>query len=173
MLLTGASGGVGHYFTELAAAQGAEVSAVVGSEARGTQLLRLGARALLTDIEQADRDYDVVIESVGGHVFNAAWRRLATRGLFVWMGQAGRRPTSLDFFDRTGPTSATLRKFLYSDDPVAVADDLTTLVRLVCLGRLHPEIDSTRDWDQTPDVLKALLGRQIRGNAILEVTHDD
>jgi len=173
VLLTGASGGVVHYFAELAAAQGAEVSAVVGSEARGTQLLRLGARALLTDIEQADRDYDVVIESVGGHVFNAAWRRLATRGLFVWMGRAGRRPTALDFFDRTGPTSATLRKFLYSDDPVAVADDLATLVRLVCLCRLHPEIDSTRDWHRTPDVLKALLARQIRGNAILEVTHDD
>lgn len=65
------------------------------------------------------------------------------------------------------------RKFLYSDDPVAVADDLATLVRLVCLGRLHPEVDSTRDWDRTPDVLKALLARQIRGNAILEVTHDD
>ena len=46
-------------------------------------------------------------------------------------------------------------------------------MRLVCLGRLHPEVDSTRDWDRTPDVLKALLARQIRGNAILEVTHDD
>jgi len=89
VLLTGASGGVGHYFTELAAAQGAEVSAVVGSESRGTQLLRLGTRAVLTDIEQADRDYDVVIESVGGDVFNAAWRRLATRGLFGLDG-AGR-----------------------------------------------------------------------------------
>jgi hypothetical protein len=35
---------------------------------------------------------------------------------------------------------------------------------------LHPEIDSVRPWPETTDVLKALLDRQIRGNAILEVT---
>jgi NADPH:quinone reductase len=123
VLLTGASGGVGHYLTELAAAGGAEVTAVVGSAERGQRLLQLGARRVLTDVEQAESDYDVVIDSVGGDVFRAAWRRTATHGLFVWMGRASRRRPTLDFFDWSGGTSATLRKFLYSDDPVTVAAD--------------------------------------------------
>jgi NADPH:quinone reductase-like Zn-dependent oxidoreductase len=168
VLLTGASGGVGHYFVELATAQGAYVTAVVGSAERGTRLRQLGAE-VLTDIEQADRGYDVVIESVGGAGFASGWSRLSTRGLFVWMGQSSRQRPVVDFFDWTGGTSATLRKFLYSDDPTPVSDDLATLARLVRLGHLHPEIDSVRPWQQTSDVLTALLARQIRGNAVLEV----
>src|SRR6266498_3797714 len=39
VLLTGASGGVGHYFVELAAAQGTLVTAVVSSRQRGERLL--------------------------------------------------------------------------------------------------------------------------------------
>lgn len=170
VLLTGASGGVGHYFTELAAAHGADVTAIVGSAARGERLRQLGATSALTDVEQAGQDYDVIVESVGGDVFTAAWRRLHSHGLFVWMGQASQRPPTLDFFDWTGGSSATLRKFLYSDDCVPIADDLRTLVRLVRIGRLCPEIDSIRSWDWTPEVLKALLARKIRGNAILEVS---
>jgi NADPH:quinone reductase-like Zn-dependent oxidoreductase len=41
VLLTGAFGGVGHYFTELAT--GAEITAVVSSPERGAKLLELGA----------------------------------------------------------------------------------------------------------------------------------
>jgi NADPH:quinone reductase-like Zn-dependent oxidoreductase len=169
VLLTGASGGVGHYFVELATAQGAYVTAVVSSAERGARLRSLGAD-VITDIEPAGDGYDVVIESVGGHVFPAAWRRLSNDGLFVWMGQSSRQRPVIDFFDWAGGTSATLRKFLYSDDPTPVADDLATLVRLVRLGHLHPEIDSVRPWSETPDVLAALLARRIRGNAVLEVT---
>ena len=169
VLLTGASGGVGHYFVELATAQGAYVTAVVSSAERGARLRSLGAD-VITDIEPAGDGYDVVIVSVGGRVFPAAWRRLSNDGLFVWMGQSSRQRPVIDFFDWRGGTSATLRKFLYSDDPTPVADDLATLVRLVRLGHLHPEIDSVRPWSETPDVLAALLARRIRGNAVLEVT---
>ena len=42
VLLTGASGGLGHYFTELAAGQGALVTAITASADRGTQLREIG-----------------------------------------------------------------------------------------------------------------------------------
>ena len=87
-------------------------------------------------------------------------------------GQASRHPPMLDFFDWSGGTSATMRKFLYSDDRVAVAADLATLLRLVASGHLHPQIDRVRSWLETPDVLQALLNRQVRGNAVLEIDHD-
>jgi NADPH:quinone reductase-like Zn-dependent oxidoreductase len=170
ILLTGASGGVGHYFVELAAAQGALVTAVVAGRERGARLLELGAADVVASVEETTSRFDVVIESVGGAVFPAAWSRLDSRGLFVWMGQASRVPPVLDFLDWRGGASATLRKFSYVDSDVPVHEDLATLLRLVSQGHLHPEIASVRDWRDTPDTLRALLARQIRGNAVLEVT---
>ncbi len=170
LLITGASGGVGHYLVELAAAQGAEVTAVAGSAKRGARLLELGATGLVTEPSSLTGRYDVIIESVGGAMLPAVWRLLDDHGLLIWMGQAsGERPV-LDFFDWTGGANATLRKFLYSDSPTSDAEDLATLVRLVERGLLHPEIDRVVDWRRTPEVLDALLARQIRGNAVLEVT---
>jgi NADPH:quinone reductase len=124
---------------------------------------------VVPDVENADGPFDVIVESVGGAVFPAAWRQLAGRGLLVWLGQASRQAPVLDFFDWTGGGSATLRKFSYADSDVPDGDDLATLVRLVSGGHLHPEIGLVRDWRDTPAVLAVLTGRQIRGNAVLTV----
>jgi NADPH:quinone reductase-like Zn-dependent oxidoreductase len=170
ILLTGASGGVGHYFVELAAAAGARVTAFTSTAARGERLRDLGAQRVVTNLDDAAGPFDVVVESVGGEVFPAAWRRLHPRGLFVWMGQASRRAPMFDFFDWTGGHSATLRKFLYSDSDIDDGADLATLVRLVAAGRLHPEIGLHAPWSDTRDALAALVARRVRGNAVLEVT---
>ncbi len=169
VLLTGASGGVGHYVTELAATQGAELTAVARSRDRGERLRELGAATVVSEVEKADGPFDVIFESVGGDSLPAAWRRLTTRGLLVWFGQASRIPPELNFFDWSGGASATLRKFYYADSDTTDADDLATLVRLTGAGHLHPEIGQVSDWRQTAGVLRALLSRQVRGNAVLEV----
>lgn len=170
ILLTGASGGVGHYFVELAAGLGARITALCSSAARGQRLLDLGADRIVTDLADAHGPFDVVVESIGGYLFPAAWRLLNPRGLFVWMGQASRTPPTIDFFDWAGGANATLRKFLYSDSDTTDGEDLATLVRLVRTDRLHPEIALVTDWSNTAAVLADLLARRIRGNAVLEVT---
>ncbi len=43
LLLTGASGGVGHYFVELAASQGTQITVVAATDQRARRLLELGA----------------------------------------------------------------------------------------------------------------------------------
>ncbi|GGB32309.1 oxidoreductase [Flexivirga endophytica] len=169
ILLTGASGGVGHYFVELATGLGARITALTASRPRGRRLAELGAE-VLTDLTAARGGYDVVVESVGGAYFMATWRLLDPHGLFVWMGQASRERPLLDFFDWTGGTSATLRRFDYTASPVSVADDLVTLLRLVHTGRLHPELGLVAEWENTPEVLADLIRRRVRGNAVLEVT---
>lgn len=169
MLITGASGGVGHYFVDLAAGLGARVTVLCSSIERGQRLLELGADRVITDLADARGPFDVVIESVGGVLFPAAWRLLHSRGLFVWMGQASHTPPTIDFFDWIGGANATMRKFLYSESDVSDGEDLATLVRLVNTGRLHPEIALVRDWTETATVLTDLLARRIRGNAVLEV----
>lgn len=169
VLFTGASGGVGHYFVELAAAQGARITVVTASAERGDRLLELGAVDRITGPAHAEGRFDVGMDSVGGSSTATVLSKLTGRGVLVWFGQAGRTPPTLDFFDWTGGSSATIRKFLYTDDETPVAEDLATLARLTAAGRLHPEVGLVADWADTPRVIDALLARTVRGNAVLTI----
>ncbi|MDH6111697.1 NADPH2:quinone reductase [Kitasatospora sp. MAP12-15] len=170
VLLTGASGGVGHYFVELATAAGALVTAVSGSPERGSRLAELGA-TVVQRVEDAEGPFDLVLESTGGANLALALGRLVPRGELIWFGQASREPATLSFFDLLyGPVSATIRHFSYADADQPYAADLQTLVRLVAEGRLHPEIGLVEDWSRTDDVLTELRGRRIRGNAVLTLS---
>lgn len=98
LLLTGASGGVGHYFVELAAAQGAQITVVTAGEDRSRRLLELGALNWVTDSARATGRFDVGLDSVGGQSTATVLTKLTHHGLLVWFGKpAGpRRPwTSL------------------------------------------------------------------------------
>lgn len=170
ILLTGASGGVGHFFVELAAARGARVTAMSASEARGERLLALGAEAIVASVQEAEGPFDVVVESVGGEVLPAAIARVTTGGLVLWLGQASREPATLDFFAiaPAGPPAAIV-PFSYWRTGASDAEDLAILARLVSDGRLHPEIGVIEDWAATSEVLTALRDRKVRGNAVLRV----
>lgn len=166
VLLTGAAGGVGHCVTELAAASGADVTAVTATAARGERLLELGATAVVRDVAQARGPFDLVLESTGGAALPQALARLAAGGTLIWFGQASRTPVTLDFFDFfAGPEGASIRHFHYAGAPYG--EDLATLVRLVDRGRLHPEIGRVDDWARTPRTLVDLRERRIRGKAVL------
>jgi NADPH2:quinone reductase len=170
VLLTGASGGLGHFVVELAAAQGALVTAVSSSAQRGERLLALGAAEVVADVEYAEGPFEVVLESVGGPSLEAALTRLAPRGTLLWLGQASRRPASLDFFAVVAAAPyATIVPFSYWRSGASDADDLATLVRLVAGDHLHPEIGLQVDWHETPDVVIALGERRVRGNAVLTI----
>ncbi|MFD9355712.1 zinc-binding dehydrogenase [Streptomyces sp. NPDC060031] len=166
VLLTGASGGVGHYVTELAAAAGADVTAVSATASRGERLLALGAAAVVHDVAEAQGPFDLVLESTGGAVLPLALAKLAAGGTLIWFGQVSRTPVTLNFFDFfAGPEGASIRHFHYAGAPYGA--DLATLVRLVGRGRLHPEIGRVGDWGQTAQILVDLRERRIRGKAVL------
>lgn len=166
ILLTGASGGVGHYVTELAAGAGAEVTAVTATPERGRRLSALGAIHVVHDIADAAGPFDLVLESTGGSAVAACLARLRPGGTLIWFGQAGRIPATLNFFDFfAGPENATIRHFHYAGGPYG--RDLGTLVRLVAEGRLHPEVGLVADWSETARVLVDLRERRVRGKAVL------
>jgi NADPH:quinone reductase len=169
VLLTGASGGVGHFVVELAAAQGALVTGVSSSPERGERLLALGAAEVVADVEAAEGPFELVLESVGGASLTAALALLAPRGTLIWFGQASREPGTLDFGVAAGAPFASIELFIYWRTGASDADDLATLVRLVAAGHLHPELGLVADWHETPDALIALRERRVRGNAVLTV----
>ncbi|POX56906.1 alcohol dehydrogenase [Streptomyces sp. Ru71] len=171
ILLTGASGGVGHFVTELAAAAGAQVTAVTRNAERGARLAELGADEVVHDVTDAQGTYDVVLESTGGQALPLALARLARRGTLIWFGQASRTPATLDFFGFfDGPESAVIRHFHYLDAGTRLDDDLAALVRLTAAGRLHPEIGRVTDWAGTAATLTDLRDRRVRGKAVLTLS---
>jgi NADPH:quinone reductase-like Zn-dependent oxidoreductase len=154
--------------TELAAAAGAEVTAVTATAERGSRLRELGAAAVVHGVDEAEGPFDVVLESTGGSALGAALARLVPGGTLVWFGQASRTPATVDFFDLlAGPENAVIRHFHYAGAPYG--RDLVTLVRLAAGGRLHPEIGRTADWSRTAEVLVDLRERRIRGKAVLTI----
>jgi len=169
VLLTGASGGVGHYFVELAAAQGALVTAVSATAERGERLRELGAADVVRAVDDSVGPFKVGIDSVGGSTTPAVWHKLTPDGTLIWCGQASRTRPQLDFFDWEGATSGTIKRFQYLESDVPVAADLETLVRLVATDRLHPEIGSVESWENIAAVIEALIARRIRGKAVLTI----
>ncbi|HXF55193.1 MAG TPA: NADPH:quinone oxidoreductase family protein [Hyphomicrobiaceae bacterium] len=108
VLVLGASGGVGSAAVQLAKAMGAKVLAGVSSADKFAALSAAGADGMV-DVSRADlretlreqvwaqtdgRGADVILDALGGDVFDAAIRALAWRGRLVVMGfAAGRIPT--------------------------------------------------------------------------------
>ncbi|MEU1816966.1 zinc-binding dehydrogenase [Streptomyces roseifaciens] len=165
VLLTGASGGVGHYVTELAVGAGAELTAVTATPERGERLAALGAE-VVHDVAAARGPFDVVLESTGGPDLPLALAKVRPGGTLIWFGQASRTPVTLDFFQLlSGPERVTIQHFHYAGAPYG--SDLAALVRLVERGRLHPEIGRTADWAETAGTLVDLRERRIRGKAVL------
>jgi NADPH:quinone reductase len=170
LLITGASGGVGHYVTELAVASGAEVTAVSASPERGARLAALGA-AVVAGPADAPGRYDIVMESAGGQSLAAARRKARTSGTVLWFGQASRTPATIDFFDWIdGTAGAPIIAFHYQRPDFADERDLATLVRLTAAGRLHPEVGALLPWEHTPDVINSIRQRRLRGNAVLTLS---
>ena len=106
-LVLGASGGVGYAALQLARAMGARTLAGINSQEKAGLVLDAGAHALI-DLSVPDlreelrrqvyeanggRGADVILDPLGGDVFDAALRALAWRGRLVVIGfAAGRIP---------------------------------------------------------------------------------
>jgi NADPH:quinone reductase-like Zn-dependent oxidoreductase len=167
LLITGASGGVGHFATELAASAGAEVTAVTSSQERGARLAELGAASVVHEVEDAEGRFDVVFETVAGEVFTAALRKVKPDGKMFWFGQASRQPITVPFGTAMASHGVCIEVFSYHYTRAARDDDLATLVRLVSEGRLHVEVGREASWEHTSQVLADLKDRKIRGKAVL------
>jgi NADPH:quinone reductase-like Zn-dependent oxidoreductase len=172
--VTGAAGGVGRFAVQLAAQNGAYVTAIVGTPQRADGLDELGATEVVVGgLEPEGEPFSLVLESVGGDSLGAALARVAPDGLVVSLGNSSGEVTSFDvgtFYSKSG---ARLYAFVLLPElkrSRTVTADLGTLANLVAIGHLDVGVDRVADWQDLPAVRAAmadLLARKVNGKAVL------
>jgi NADPH:quinone reductase-like Zn-dependent oxidoreductase len=172
VLVTGATGGVGSFAVQLAAAAGAHVTALVSSEQRVEAARALGAHDVRTSLDGAE-SFHLVLEGVGGPVLADAIHHLARAGTVTAYGVAGGEPqTPLAFFDFArggGQLGRLIAFFIYATGEETFGEDLGVLAGLVADGRLRVQKGVQRDWAETREAVQALRDRQVTGKVVLTV----
>jgi len=184
VLVLGASGAVGLAAVQLAKALGARVLAAVSSKAKGEVALGLGADALI-DLSQPDlreslrqqvfqandgRGADVVLDMLGGDIFDAALRAIAWRGRLVVIGfAAGRIPEVkanyllVKNIEISGLQISDYRKRM----PALVRQCFEEVFAFFEAGKIKAGPIDVFPLDRYGEALQGLVQRSLKGRAVL------
>jgi NADPH:quinone reductase-like Zn-dependent oxidoreductase len=176
VLVIGASGGVGTYAVQLAAALGAEVTGVA-SGAKADHVRAAGATRVIDyrteDVTAGDAVYDVVFDLAAAHPIGVLQRILAPRGTLVLSSGTGSR--------LLGPIPRLAAAVLRSPftrrrlKPLAArrsGDDLDELRAHAEAGRLRPIVDEVFPLDRAPEAFARLASGAVRGKVAIRVRGD-
>ena len=170
VLVTGASGGVGHFALQLARLAGARTTALVSNASRVEMVTELGAHRVALELDDDGPAFDLVLDGVGGSVLVEALHHLAPRGTVALYGLASGEPAPITLRDFARGQLGTIVGFVLYATGDAFADDLAFLAGLVADGQLHAEIGDPAAWDATPQAIEELRARRAVGKTVLTVT---
>jgi len=176
VLITGATGGVGHFATQLASLQGAHVVAAVRDDKQAAFARDHGAHTVAvvgSDPAKASAHgpYDLILESVGGASLTAAVPMLAVNGVCVTFGISGGTDAKIDlspFYIKGGGSIYGLAVFHeLIAEPAGIG--LTRLLSLMVDKRLKTHIAVEKPWTAIDEVAQDLQARRYSGKAVLHV----
>lgn len=175
VLVTGASGGVGHLACQLAARAGGQVVALVRSQRTAALAREAGAHMVVAGEDAsaagAHGPYDLIIDGVGGAVLGQALGMLAKDGICVSYGVSAGSAVTFDaraFFRSGRPVLYGL--YLFEEFYQRPAwNGLARLAAMIAAGTLRPHISREAPWTEIGAVAQELLDRKISGKAVLNV----
>ena len=176
VLITGASGGVGHFACQLARQSGARVVGVVRRPDREAVVHEAGAHHVVVsdDVQAAGGfgPYHLILESIGSRALGAALTLLAPGGVCVSFGASAGTEVTFDArrFYLVGGASLYGFILFYELARTPAAEDLSQLAGMVAEGRLRPQIDVEASWTDVAAVAAQLLDRRVIGKAVLQVS---
>jgi NADPH:quinone reductase len=173
VLVTGASGGVGHLACQIARLSGAKVVGLVRQERNKDLVQGMGARVVVSEdgaTAQEFGPYRLIVETVGGPVLANALGMLAPDGTCVSIGAAaGSWDVTFNAWELVRGERGSLYGFLVFNElnrePASVG--LARLASLVAEERLRPHITIEASWQEIGQVAWDLLERRIPGKAVL------
>ena len=177
VLITGATGGVGHFATQLARLSGAHVVAAIRSETGAAYAKRHGAHETINvaanPADAASRGpYDLILESVGGASAGAAMAMLAPGGICVFIGISDAAIASFNvqsFYFSGGARAYGYAVHGELDRGDSAAHGLARLLPLVATGQLSVDIALERNWTDINEVADELMNRSYSGKAVLHL----
>ena len=175
VLVTGPSGGFGQLAIQLARLRGGEVEALVARPGHERLLKQLGVRAIHERELPPGRQFDLILESVGGETLGAAIRAVRPGGTVVTLGNTSDEPTTFDSRDlfSEAPGARLLGFLLFADlEPGGESDNLAQLARHVLDGALTVQVSAEYSWPALPDAIDALMSRQVVGKAVIRLARD-
>lgn len=189
VMVTGAAGGVGVACVQLAKALGANVLAGVSSPEKGEVATANGADHVIDlgidDLRGGVREQvfevtggkgaDVIIDPVGGDVFEACLRALAWRGRIVIVGYAsGRIPAvKTNYIMIKNIAVSGLSGANYLDrTPDWLARAQGELFELYTRGKLRPHVMATYPLENYLEALRVVQNREVQGKVVLTMTEE-
>lgn len=183
-MITGAAGGVGIAAVQYARQLGAEVVALVSSDAKERAVRRVGADVVIrTDQLKNLKDdlravlagkdishVDVVLDSVSGDVFDGAIRCLGTGGRLVVVGFASGRiaevKTNYLLLKGISVVGSALKLGLDEDNAI-VKEAMDGVYRDVAAGRLDPSISAVFPFSEFHEAAEKIADRKAVGKIVL------
>jgi NADPH:quinone reductase len=182
VLVTAAAGGVGLSSVQIAKALGARVIAVAGGEEKLAVAREAGADVAIDygDASWVDavraatggRGVDVVIENVGGAIFEGALKSLAWGGRLVVVGFAGGTIPEIK-------ANRVLLKHvaivglhwgpMVMHEPEKLREAQRELAELVAAGKLRPVVWKRYPLERVTEALEALGSRKSWGKIVLDM----
>jgi NADPH:quinone reductase len=171
-------GSVGNATYQLARAQGAsKVISTAGSAAKAARARELGFEDVidLTTEGLADgvrritagRGVDIVIDSIGGSVTNAALSSLGLDGVLITLGYSAGRKITIDVTDLIWKGARMAGFSLFAQSPTAIATAWRDIIPLIVGGSVKPIIERVYPLSEAGEALRHLTEDRPFGKVIL------
>ncbi|MFO0577029.1 MAG: zinc-binding dehydrogenase [Polyangia bacterium] len=173
VLITGGTGGVGHFGIQLARLGGAHVIASVRSPERAALVLEAGAHEVIVGDSSSTLSshgpYDVILDGVGGSMLGAAVTHLSKDGTCVIYGATAGTEVTLSLRAFYSAGGARLYGFILFHEllqtPATVG--LGRLAALVAQGALRPPVDVEVPLARIGELVQQLNDRKFTGKAVI------
>ncbi len=182
LLVHGAAGGVGLAAVELGAALGAEVIAVVGSDAKADAVRAKGGAHVIDHRTETFRDrvlettggkgVDVVYDPVGGDVLFQSLRCIAWGGRLLIIGFASGTipdvPANYALLKSCSLIGVRAGEYARRD-PAASKRMIAAMLDMAAAGKLRPSVHQTMPLKDAVAALQVISSRGVIGKMVLSV----
>lgn len=171
VLVTGASGGVGVFATQLARLAGARVAGLVHRPEKRAAVADYADEVFVGEVSaaRAAGPFDLVLESVGGATFAGALAALAEDGMVVTFGTSAERTSTIEVAPFYALGGAAVYGFIlfHELEREPAGAGLARLVPLVASKRLDVRIDDVLPFDRIGEAAERLWDRGVTGKLVL------